>query len=114
MRSSTLKGRIVPDIPFNLRVPALSSPTGGVHHASIFMLQEVNPAGAPADGSDGSGVQGLSADVSGISSSGVAPSDGLLANDLWHNQARQLPVPAGQPAAFAPRSRPTTPFGTPQ
>eukprot|EP00959_Pyramimonas_sp_CCMP1952_P298344 6240539-Pyramimonas_sp.AAC.1 len=51
---STLKRRIVPGIPFNLRVPALTSPTTQAQHASVFMVQEVKQAGAPVDGSDGS------------------------------------------------------------
>eukprot|EP00959_Pyramimonas_sp_CCMP1952_P222135 4643919-Pyramimonas_sp.AAC.1 len=97
---STLKGWIVPDTPFNLRVPTLSSPTEEVHHASIFMLPEVNPAGAPADVSDGSWIwmQAQSAEVSGATSSGARPNDGLFADDPRRNRAQQLPVPAGQPA----------------
>eukprot|EP00959_Pyramimonas_sp_CCMP1952_P100104 2093406-Pyramimonas_sp.AAC.1 len=55
-------------------------------------------AGAPAGGLDG----------------GVAPTEGLYARDPRRNQAQQVPTPAGQPAAFAPMSRATTPFGTPQ
>eukprot|EP00959_Pyramimonas_sp_CCMP1952_P154439 3231089-Pyramimonas_sp.AAC.1 len=77
------------------------------------MLQEVYPAGAPAEGCDGSWIQAQCADVSGITSS-VSPNDGLFANDPWRNQAQQLPVPAGQPAVFAPRSGPAIPFATPQ
>eukprot|EP00959_Pyramimonas_sp_CCMP1952_P265474 5551104-Pyramimonas_sp.AAC.1 len=78
---STLTELIVPDTPFNLRVPTLTSPTAEVHHASIFMIREANQAGAPADGSDGSWIQAQSAEASGTTSSGVAPNDGLYAND---------------------------------
>eukprot|EP00959_Pyramimonas_sp_CCMP1952_P029915 627622-Pyramimonas_sp.AAC.1 len=74
------------------------------------MLQEVNPAGAPADGSDGSWIQAQSTYVSGIASSGATSNDGLFSKDPWRNQAQQLPMPAGRPAAFALMSGPTTPF----
>eukprot|EP00959_Pyramimonas_sp_CCMP1952_P426810 8939074-Pyramimonas_sp.AAC.1 len=49
-----------------------------------------------------------------VTPSGVAPNDGLHANDPWRNQAQQMHITAGQPAAFAPASRTTTPFGAPQ
>eukprot|EP00959_Pyramimonas_sp_CCMP1952_P416288 8721914-Pyramimonas_sp.AAC.1 len=78
------------------------------------MLQEENPAWAPADGSDGSWIQARSVDVCGSTSSGAAQNDGLCAHVPWRSQARELLVPAGQPAAFAPVNRPTTPFGTPE
>eukprot|EP00959_Pyramimonas_sp_CCMP1952_P439043 9191328-Pyramimonas_sp.AAC.1 len=42
------------------------------------------------------------------------PQDGLYTNDPWRSQAQPMPVLAGQPASFAPMSRATTPFGTPQ
>eukprot|EP00959_Pyramimonas_sp_CCMP1952_P319918 6694340-Pyramimonas_sp.AAC.1 len=76
-----------------------------MHHASVFML-EVNPAGVPADGSDGSWMQAQGADVSGISSSGAAPDDVLHANGPRRTQAQQPPTPAGQPAGFPPRVGP--------
>eukprot|EP00959_Pyramimonas_sp_CCMP1952_P100190 2095259-Pyramimonas_sp.AAC.1 len=66
------------------------------------MLQEVNPAGAPAAGSDGSWTQAQSADVSGVTSSDPATNDGLMVNDPWRTQAQQLPTPARHPAVFAP------------
>eukprot|EP00959_Pyramimonas_sp_CCMP1952_P391360 8201550-Pyramimonas_sp.AAC.2 len=71
-------------------------------------------AGAPAVGSDGSWMQARSADVTGITPSGITPSDPLHVNDPWRAHVQQLPVPPGQPASFAPMSRATTPFGTPQ
>eukprot|EP00959_Pyramimonas_sp_CCMP1952_P238695 4987931-Pyramimonas_sp.AAC.1 len=40
--------------------------------------------------------------------------NGLYANDPWRVQPQQLPVPAGQPASFAPMTRAATPFGAPQ
>eukprot|EP00959_Pyramimonas_sp_CCMP1952_P163560 3419561-Pyramimonas_sp.AAC.1 len=49
-----------------------------------------------------------------MTSSGITPADLLCASDPWRAQMQQLPVPAGQPASFAPMSRATTPFGTPQ
>eukprot|EP00959_Pyramimonas_sp_CCMP1952_P134476 2813551-Pyramimonas_sp.AAC.1 len=61
---ATLTGWIVPDIHFNLSVLTLASSTAKAHHASISMTQEVNPAGTPADASDGSWSQVQSADVS--------------------------------------------------
>eukprot|EP00959_Pyramimonas_sp_CCMP1952_P440337 9218998-Pyramimonas_sp.AAC.1 len=67
-------------------------------------------AGAPAGGPDGSWIQAQSVDVSGMTSSGITPNDILCADDPWRAQAQQLPVPAGQPASFAPMSRATTPF----
>eukprot|EP00959_Pyramimonas_sp_CCMP1952_P114418 2392429-Pyramimonas_sp.AAC.1 len=84
-----------------------------MHHATVIMLQEVNPAGMPAVGS-GSWVQAQSAGASRITSSGAAPCDGLFASDPRRARARQLPIPAGKPAVFAPTSGPTTLFGTPQ
>eukprot|EP00959_Pyramimonas_sp_CCMP1952_P030944 648978-Pyramimonas_sp.AAC.1 len=78
------------------------------------MVQDAYQAGAPAGGSDGSWIQARCADVTGIASSGITPTDTLYANDPWRAQVQQLPVPAGQPASFAPMSRAATPFGTPQ
>eukprot|EP00959_Pyramimonas_sp_CCMP1952_P385182 8072639-Pyramimonas_sp.AAC.2 len=71
-------------------------------------------AGAPAAGSNGSWIQAQTADVTGIASSGITPFDTSYVNDPWRAHVEQLPVPAGQPASFAPMSRATTPFGTPQ
>eukprot|EP00959_Pyramimonas_sp_CCMP1952_P051163 1069363-Pyramimonas_sp.AAC.1 len=73
-------------------------------------VQEVYPAGTPADGSDGSRITAQSADVSDMTSSGVTPIDLLYATDPWRNQAQQMPIRAGLPAAFAPMSRAATPF----
>eukprot|EP00959_Pyramimonas_sp_CCMP1952_P262753 5494165-Pyramimonas_sp.AAC.1 len=77
-------------------------------------MQDMYQAGTPAGGSDGSWIQAQSADVTGMTSSGITPTDTLCANDPWRSQVQQLPVPAGQPASFAPLGRATTPFGTPQ
>eukprot|EP00959_Pyramimonas_sp_CCMP1952_P394986 8275606-Pyramimonas_sp.AAC.1 len=77
-------------------------------------MQEGCQAGALAGGADLSWIQAQSAVVIGMASSGVAPNDMLCANDPWRAQKEQLPVPAGQPALFAPMSRATTSFGTPQ
>eukprot|EP00959_Pyramimonas_sp_CCMP1952_P407907 8548599-Pyramimonas_sp.AAC.1 len=66
------------------------------------MMQEVNQAGAPAGGSDGSWIQAQSADLSSMTPGGVTPNDGLYASVPWRAQAQQLPASAGPPAAFAP------------
>eukprot|EP00959_Pyramimonas_sp_CCMP1952_P117513 2456560-Pyramimonas_sp.AAC.1 len=73
-------------------------------------MQDAYHAGGPAGGSDRSWLQAQNADVTGISSSGITPSDTLCVNDPWRAHVQQLPVPAGQPASFAPMSRATTPF----
>eukprot|EP00959_Pyramimonas_sp_CCMP1952_P387469 8120144-Pyramimonas_sp.AAC.1 len=86
----------------------------GVEFTTIFMMQEGYQAGTLAGGSDGSWIQAQSADLSGMTSNGITLNDGLHANDPWRAQAQPLPVLAGQPASFAPMSRATTPFGTPQ
>eukprot|EP00959_Pyramimonas_sp_CCMP1952_P406386 8517527-Pyramimonas_sp.AAC.1 len=78
------------------------------------MVQEGCRAGTPAGGSDGSWIQAHSADLSGMTSNGIAPNDGLYANDPWRAQAQPLPALAGQPASFAAMRRATTLFGTPQ
>eukprot|EP00959_Pyramimonas_sp_CCMP1952_P181940 3804291-Pyramimonas_sp.AAC.1 len=85
-----------------------------VEFAAVLSVQEGCQAGTPAGGSDGSWIQARSADVSGMTSSGTTPNNGLCANDPWRAQTQQLPVPSGQPASFAPMSRATTPFGAPQ
>eukprot|EP00959_Pyramimonas_sp_CCMP1952_P351401 7362644-Pyramimonas_sp.AAC.1 len=85
-----------------------------VEFTAVFIMQVEYQAGAPAGGSDGSWIQAESADVSGMTSNGIAPADGLFANDPWRAQTQQLPAPARQPASFAPASRATTPFGTPR
>eukprot|EP00959_Pyramimonas_sp_CCMP1952_P327834 6863397-Pyramimonas_sp.AAC.1 len=66
----------------------------------------MHQAGAPAGGSDGSWIQAQSADVTGMTSSGIDPADMLCADDPLRAQVQQLPVPAGQPASFAPMSKP--------
>eukprot|EP00959_Pyramimonas_sp_CCMP1952_P315560 6604546-Pyramimonas_sp.AAC.1 len=85
-----MTGWIVPGTPCNLKVP-VSTPASVVEHASVFMMQEAYQAGAPAGGSDGSWIQAQRADLSDMTSSGVAPHDGLYASDPWRGQARQLP-----------------------
>eukprot|EP00959_Pyramimonas_sp_CCMP1952_P157253 3288471-Pyramimonas_sp.AAC.1 len=85
----------------------------GVEFTAVLMLQEGYIAGAPAGGSDGSWIQAQSADVSGMTSNGIAPNDGLCANGPWCAQTQQLPAPAGQPASLAPVSRAATPSGAP-
>eukprot|EP00959_Pyramimonas_sp_CCMP1952_P361643 7573930-Pyramimonas_sp.AAC.1 len=50
----------------------------------------------------------------GITPSGITPTGTLYTNDPWRAQVQQLPVPAGQPALFAPMRRAATPSGTPQ
>eukprot|EP00959_Pyramimonas_sp_CCMP1952_P387412 8118750-Pyramimonas_sp.AAC.1 len=62
------------------------------------MLQDVYQAGTLARGSDGSWIQAQSADVTGMTSSGITPADMLCTNDPWRAQTQQLPAPAGQPA----------------
>eukprot|EP00959_Pyramimonas_sp_CCMP1952_P423169 8864293-Pyramimonas_sp.AAC.1 len=74
-------------------------------------MQDMCRARTPAGGSDGSWMQAQSADVTGITSSGITPTDTLCANDPWRAQVQQLQAPAGQPASFAPMSRATTLFG---
>eukprot|EP00959_Pyramimonas_sp_CCMP1952_P165320 3455854-Pyramimonas_sp.AAC.1 len=71
---------------------------------------DAHHAGAPTGGSDGSWIQAQSADVTGITPSGITPSDTSYANDPWRAHVQQLPVPVGQPASFALMSRATTPF----
>eukprot|EP00959_Pyramimonas_sp_CCMP1952_P237916 4971675-Pyramimonas_sp.AAC.1 len=61
-------------------------------------MMNARQTGAPAGGSDGSWMQAQSADVTGITPSGLTPTDTLYANDPWRAQVQQLPVPAGQPA----------------
>eukprot|EP00959_Pyramimonas_sp_CCMP1952_P038778 811941-Pyramimonas_sp.AAC.1 len=104
---------MIPQTHYNLQIPA---PTlmQVIEFTIIFMVQEGCQAGAPAGGSDGSWSQTQSADLSGVTSNGIAPNDGLHANDPWRAQAQPLLVPAGQPASFASTSRATTQFGTPQ
>eukprot|EP00959_Pyramimonas_sp_CCMP1952_P440616 9224854-Pyramimonas_sp.AAC.1 len=62
------------------------------------MLQDACQAGEPAGGSDGSWIQAQNADVTGMTSSGIAPAGMLCTNDPWRAQTQQLPVSAGQPA----------------
>eukprot|EP00959_Pyramimonas_sp_CCMP1952_P320983 6717532-Pyramimonas_sp.AAC.1 len=111
--ASSLKDWFIPKTPCNVKRPE-PTPTQEVEFSAAFMLQEVSQAGAPAGGSDGSWTQSQSADATGINSSGITPADMLCASDPWRAQVQQLQVPAGQPASFAPMSRATTPFGTPQ
>eukprot|EP00959_Pyramimonas_sp_CCMP1952_P105809 2212293-Pyramimonas_sp.AAC.3 len=62
----------------------------GVEFTAILMMQEGCQAGAPAGGSDGLWIQTQSVDVSGMTSNGIAPNDGLYANDPWRAQAQPL------------------------
>eukprot|EP00959_Pyramimonas_sp_CCMP1952_P346910 7265990-Pyramimonas_sp.AAC.1 len=78
------------------------------------MQERYHQAVTPAVGSDGSWIQPQSAGLSGTTSNGITPNDGLYASDPWRAQAQLLPVPEGEPASFAPASRAATPFGTPQ
>eukprot|EP00959_Pyramimonas_sp_CCMP1952_P055206 1154014-Pyramimonas_sp.AAC.1 len=78
------------------------------------MMQELYQVGTPAGGSDGSRIQAHAAGVTGMTPSGIIPADMLCTSDPWRARTQQLPVPAGQPASFAPTSRATTPFGAPQ
>eukprot|EP00959_Pyramimonas_sp_CCMP1952_P031688 664840-Pyramimonas_sp.AAC.1 len=87
--------------PYNLKAPA-STPMTGVELTAIFLMQEGYPAGAPAGYSDGMWIRAQSADLSGMTSNGIAPDDGQYANDPRRAQAQPLPVPAGQPASFVP------------
>eukprot|EP00959_Pyramimonas_sp_CCMP1952_P132966 2779945-Pyramimonas_sp.AAC.1 len=48
--------------------------------STLFMLQDMYQAGAPAGGSDGSWIQARSADVIGMTSSGITPTDALCAS----------------------------------
>eukprot|EP00959_Pyramimonas_sp_CCMP1952_P308260 6451146-Pyramimonas_sp.AAC.1 len=68
-----------------------STPMHGAEFTVNFIMQEAYEAGAPAGGSDGSWIQAQSADLSGMTSNGVTPNDGLFANDPWRAQARPLP-----------------------
>eukprot|EP00959_Pyramimonas_sp_CCMP1952_P199652 4176238-Pyramimonas_sp.AAC.1 len=62
------------------------------------MMKEGYQAETLAGGSDGSWIQAQSADVTGMTSSGITPNDMLYASDPWRAQTQHLPVPAGQPA----------------
>eukprot|EP00959_Pyramimonas_sp_CCMP1952_P366727 7680676-Pyramimonas_sp.AAC.1 len=74
------------------------------------MIQDAYHAGAPAGGSDGCWIQAQNADVTGITASGITPSDALYVDDPQRAHVQQLPVPAGQTASCAPMCRATTPF----
>eukprot|EP00959_Pyramimonas_sp_CCMP1952_P192345 4021981-Pyramimonas_sp.AAC.1 len=80
-------------------------PIQEVEFFTAFKLQDVYQAWAPAGGSDGSWIQAQSADVTGMTSSGITPTGMLYTNDPWRAQTQQLPAPAGQPASSAPMSR---------
>eukprot|EP00959_Pyramimonas_sp_CCMP1952_P416052 8716924-Pyramimonas_sp.AAC.1 len=64
-------------------------------------MQDTYHAGTLAGGSDGSWIQAQNADATGITSSGITPSDTLHVDDPRRAHVQQLPVPAGQPASFA-------------
>eukprot|EP00959_Pyramimonas_sp_CCMP1952_P409918 8590927-Pyramimonas_sp.AAC.1 len=65
--------------PCNMKCPG-PTPAQEVEFSTVLMIQDAYHAGAPAGGSDGSWVQAQSADVTGITSSGIAPSDTLYVN----------------------------------
>eukprot|EP00959_Pyramimonas_sp_CCMP1952_P287103 6004021-Pyramimonas_sp.AAC.1 len=91
--ASSLKNWYIPADPYNLKCP---DPLPIVF-SQVFMMNAYQ-AGAPAGGSDGSWIHAWSADVTGITPSGITPTGTLYANDPWRAQVQQLPVPAGQPA----------------
>eukprot|EP00959_Pyramimonas_sp_CCMP1952_P279640 5846718-Pyramimonas_sp.AAC.1 len=107
--ASSLRNWFIPGTPYNLKCP---DPIPIVFSHAFMM--DAYYAGTLARGYDGSWIQAPSADVTGITPHGITPSDTLCANDPWRAQIQQLPVPAGQPASFAPMCRTITPFGTPQ
>eukprot|EP00959_Pyramimonas_sp_CCMP1952_P086523 1809829-Pyramimonas_sp.AAC.1 len=110
--ASSLKEWFISKTPYNLKCPDPSLVQEVVF--STVLMMGTGHAGTPAGGPDGTWIQAQSADVTGITPSGITRSDTLCANDPWRAHVQPLPVPAGQPASFAPMNRATTPFGIPQ
>eukprot|EP00959_Pyramimonas_sp_CCMP1952_P070138 1464220-Pyramimonas_sp.AAC.1 len=90
--------------------PAKRGGLGVVGGLSTVLMMDAYHAGTPARGSYGPWIQAQSADVTGITPSGITPSDTLYVNGPWRAHVQQVPVPARQSASFGPMSRATTPF----
>eukprot|EP00959_Pyramimonas_sp_CCMP1952_P221933 4639912-Pyramimonas_sp.AAC.1 len=80
--ASCLKDWFIPKAVYNWKCPD-PPPIQEVAFSTALMVQNAYQAGTPAGGSDGSWIQAQNADVTGITSNGITPSDTLCVNDPW-------------------------------
>eukprot|EP00959_Pyramimonas_sp_CCMP1952_P059685 1246618-Pyramimonas_sp.AAC.1 len=105
MRCISIEGRMYRGPPYNLKAPA-STPARQVEHATVSTMQETYQAGTAAGGSDRSWIQAQSADLSGMTFSGITTTDRTRttrgASRRNSCQRRQDHLPHSHPRAGPP------------